>query len=163
MKIKKLIPFMFLASILLSACSMSETYIPKRGGSVSFNPDQSDVSSEITSTDTSLTSGGGRDDEEEEKNTVIEFYFSNTYSETPIFSIDWYMLKPLGSIPEEVSTTEKVKALGQQAGYVIDDRFPTFIGFSFYSTCLDEEKLWDFSKDYKQQAVTCLYGIWVSE
>lgn len=160
MKINKIIPFMFLASIALTACSMSETYIPKKGGSVSFVPHGDTSGDQPGPGESGYTS---KEEEEDEKNTTIEFYFSNIYSETPIFSVEWWMLKPLGSIPEAVSTEQKVKDLGAALGYQIDPRFPKFIGFSFYSTCLDEDGLWHYETDHKQQAVTCLYGIWVSE
>lgn len=108
-----------------------------------------------------------------ETNTTINFYFDNTQTtdedgkDAPIFSIKWYLLKPLGGVPSELADSQgkldvsKIIALGAAMGFAPTEAFPTFIGFSFYSTCLDEEGLWNFETDYRQQAVTNLYGIWV--
>ena len=108
-----------------------------------------------------------------ETNTTINFYFDNTQTtdedgnDCPIFSIKWYLLKPLDKAPEELSDSagnldvSKIIALGAAKGFAPTEAFPNFIGFSFYSTCLDEENLWNFKTDYRQQAVTNLYGIWV--
>ena len=83
---------------------------------------------------------------------------------TPLFVLkDVPMLKPLGVIPEEVSTKEKVLALAEEKGFSYDPAFDKFLGFSKSTVCLDEEGLWDFSKDYRQLATITLYGVWVSE
>ena len=104
-----------------------------------------------------------------ETNTIINFYFDNTQTtdedgaDAPIFTFHWYLLKPLGTIPEEVNSLAKILALGQGLGFEPSEQFPTFIGFSAYPTCLDENKLWNYETDYRQQAVTNLYGIWVCD
>lgn len=102
-----------------------------------------------------------------ETNTTINFYFDSTQTtdedgnDCPIFTMKFYLLKPLGECPEAINTVEKVIALGAAHGFAKTEAFPTFIGWSFYSTCLDEEGLWNFTTDYRQQAVTSIYGIWV--
>jgi len=109
-----------------------------------------------------------------EYNTTIKFYFDNTQTtdalgfDCPILTVKWFMMKPLGECPEEVNSVEKVLALGAKFGFAPIQDFTNFVGFSFYSTALGFNKydgkagsMWDFKHDIKQQAVTCLYGIWV--
>ena len=102
-----------------------------------------------------------------EYNTTINFYFDHTQTtgingnDLPLLSVRWYMKKPLEVCPSEVDSEEKVLALGRALGFELKYDFVHFIGFSLYPTCLDESKLWDFSKDVKLQSVTNLYGIWV--
>ena len=43
-----------------------------------------------------------------------------------------------------------------------DPLYPTFLGYSEYSSSIDEDHIWDFAKDYKQSNILKLYGIWVS-
>lgn len=103
-----------------------------------------------------------------ETNTTIKFYFDNTQTtdalgfDCPILTVKWYMMKPLGSCPKEVDSKEKVLALGEKFGFAPIQDFTNFLGFSFYSSALgDQGHMWNFNTDIKQQAVTCLYGIWV--
>ncbi|MCQ2793250.1 MAG: hypothetical protein MJ221_02340 [Bacilli bacterium] len=103
-----------------------------------------------------------------EYDTTINFYFDSTQTtdanglDCPIFTIKWFMLKPLGACPEEIDSKEKVLAIGETLGFTTKYDFTNFLGFSAYSSCLgDKGHMWDFTKDYRQQAVTNLYGIWV--
>ena len=83
---------------------------------------------------------------------------------SPLFILkDVIMLEPLGAVPEALSTKEKVLALAEQKGFAYDPAFDKFLGFSHSTVCLDEEGLWDFSKDYLKIATVDLYGVWVSE
>ena len=122
------------------------------------------------------------DEEEEVLMCTYKIYFS--YSHTTKYNPDTKkdvdaalltftapMLYPLGKAPEEIASatdntkvdSAKVIALGAAQGFEIDPAFPIFWGFSAYSVCLSQDQLWDFTKDYKQQAVVTLYGIWVDE
>lgn len=103
-----------------------------------------------------------------EYNTTIKFYFDNTQTtdalgnDCPIYQVKWFMMKPLGECPEVVNSQEKVLSLGAKFGFAPIQDFTNFLGFSFYSTALgDSAHMWNFKNDIKQQAVTCLYGIWV--
>ena len=69
----------------------------------------------------------------------------------------WYMLKPIGEEPAEA------KAALQAHLAEHDELYPTFLGWSEYSSSLDKSKLWNFETDYKQSNILSLYGIWVSE
>ena len=96
----------------------------------------------------------------EEFNMIVNFYLDYSHSEEPIYTMDWYMLKPLGKEPEDAK-----KAIQDNIAKH-DELYPTFIGWSEYSSLMDEldaSKIWDFEKDYKQSNILSLYGIWVSE
>lgn len=94
-------------------------------------------------------------------------------SSSPIFVLkDAVKLQPLGKCPTEVDSSDKILALAEKFDLEIDDTFSTFLGFSWRPTCLDEDGIWDFSKDYVKsikpdeddaRAMTeiNLYGIWV--
>lgn len=189
MKKRLLFPILVALTLGVSACDMSETYVPGAGGVVDTLHNEIHVESYQDLIDLAEGKGSyGKDSTKvyftdddglkykwngssyecvSEKNTTINFYFDNTQTtdedgkDAPIFSIHWFLLKPLGSEPEEINSMAKVIALGAQFGFVPDEKFPTFIGFSAYPTCLDENKLWNYETDYRQQAVTNLYGIWV--
>ena len=92
----------------------------------------------------------------EEYNMTVNFYLDYSHSEEPIYSMRWYMLKPLGEEPADAK-----KAL-EDNKKDHDPLYPTFLGWSEYSSSIDEEKIWDFEKDYKQSNILSLYGIWVS-
>jgi hypothetical protein len=94
--------------------------------------------------------GGGAD---EEVNMTVNFYLNNSNSDTPLYSMRWYMLKPLGSLPEQAKITDAMAP---------DPLYPHFIGYSEYPSSLDESHIWNFETDYKQGNVLSLYGIWVS-
>lgn len=109
----------------------------------------------------------------QEPDTTINFYFDanqttriagNEQLDAPIYVAEWFMIKPLGECPEEINSEAKVLEIGKMFGFEPKQGFTHFVGFSAYSSCLgDEEHLWDFSKDFRQQAVTNLYGIWVDD
>ena len=157
---KKQILLLLASMFMLAGCSHGESYYPSNGGNYVPKPEDSE--------------GGGEQEEEEDiPMCTYNFFFSfsattkyNPYSnkdeDAPILSFSHAMLKPLGSIPEPVNSVDKVKQLGSNLGFEVDPTFPTFIGFSFNGVCLDEEGLWNYETDYKQQAVVNLYGIWVS-
>ena len=94
---------------------------------------------------------------EEEKNMTVYFFLDYSHSEEPIYSMKWYMLKPLGEEPAEAKA-----ALNDNVGNH-DELYPDFLGWSEYSSSIDESKLWNFEKDYKQSNILNLYGIWVKK
>ena len=160
---KKNILLLLLAGLFLAGCASESVYTPKNGGKyVPFEEEE--------------------DEEEAEDDTVTctyQFFFS--YSHTTMYDEVYKkdvscpilvlrekeMFKPLGSVPEEVNTKEKVIALAKAKGYpeasLDTETFSKFLGFSYNTVCLDESGLWDFASDTKQQAIISLYGIWVSE
>ena len=93
----------------------------------------------------------------EEYNMTVNFYLDYSHSEEPIYSMRWFMLKPLESEPEEAK-----KALQDHLSEH-DELYPTFLGWSEYSSSIDKSKLWNFATDYKQSNILSLYGIWVSD
>ncbi len=128
--------------------------------------------------------GGGEVTPEEEdvvEGCIYNFYFSYSHStkynpitkkdeNSPIYSWEQKdMLKAIGAVPSALADTsgkvdvEKVKYFGGLQGFTPDPAFPKFMGFSFHGICLDVEDIWDFTKDYKQQAEISLYGVWYSD
>lgn len=189
MKNKLLIIIPLLFAALTSVGCSTEYYHPKAGGEVDTLHNEVHVTSydvlvkggfeyEKDESKTYITDDDGLkykwDNEKQEyyciteKDTTFNFYFDNTHTtdengnDCPILTVKWYMLKPLGACPEEIDKVEEVLALGAERGFSTLYDFDQFLGFSFYSTCLgDSAHMWNFKKDYKQQAVTNLYGIWV--
>lgn len=118
----------------------------------------------------------------EKTDTIINFYFDASQTtrfvdvegeefqaqiDAPIYVAYWYKLKPLNEAedkaPDEIDTQEEVEALGNIYGFHAKEN-TIFVGWSLYPSCLgDYDHLWHFNKDFKQQAVTNLYGIWVEE
>lgn len=157
---KKNILLLLLAGGLLAGCESEFIYNPTHGGKYVPWDEQEDEPEE---------------EEEEFITCTYQFYFSYSHSShydeilgrdvvTPILTLkDKPMFEPLGAIPEEVSTKEKLLAIASKRGFHVDATFEKFIGFSQYTVCLDEEGIWDFTKDTKQQAIISLYGVWVSE
>lgn len=96
----------------------------------------------------------GEDPEVKEKQLHVYFYLDNQHTDTPLYEMEWYILEPLGECPAEAKLTDADAA---------DPLYPHFIGYSEYSSSIDEDHIWDFEKDYKQDLELCLYGIWVSE
>lgn len=97
----------------------------------------------------------GPDPEVKEFGVTINFYLDNTHSEEPLFSMEWYLLEPLGECPKEALLTD---------ANAPDPLYPKFLGYSEYSSSIDEDHIWDFSKDYIQQGpIFSLYGIWASK
>ena len=93
----------------------------------------------------------------EEFNMIVNFYLDYSHSEEPIYSMKWYMLKPIGEEPAEAAA-----ALEENADKH-DELYPDFLGWSEYSSSMDESKLWNFATDYKQSNILSLYGIWVNK
>ena len=100
--------------------------------------------------------GPGGDDPSEpiEKNMVVNFYLNYTNSEEPIYSMEWWSLKPLGECPQEAVLT---------SADAPDPLYPKFLGYSEYPSSIDASHLWDFANDYKQSNTLNLYGIWVAD
>ena len=96
-------------------------------------------------------------EEFEEYNMTVNFYLDYSHSEEPIYSMRWYMHKPLGEEPAEAA------ALLEENADKHDSLYPDFLGWSEYSSSLDESKLWNFATDYKQSNILSLYGIWVNK
>lgn len=184
---KKLLVISLLAAALFSSGCSSAKYTPTQGGSIDTLHNEIHVSDYAT-----LVAGGFEHEKDptktyitdddglkyvwtgseytciSETDTTYNFYFDNTQTtdengnDCPIFTLKWYMMKPLGECPEAIDSKEKVLNLGLERGFTTKYDFTNFLGFSFYSTCLgDKAHMWNFAKDIKQQAVTNLYGIWV--
>ena len=96
----------------------------------------------------------GEDPVVKEQNLVVYFYLDYSHSDEPLYEMKWYLLEPLGKCPNEAVLTDKDAP---------DPLYPKFLGYSEYPTCIDEEKIWNFETDYKQQNPLKLYGIWVAE
>ena len=88
----------------------------------------------------------------EQTNMIIRFYLDYSHSESAYYTMRWYREKPLGECPKEAIPKE-----------VPDPLYPIFLGYSEYSSAIDETLLWDFATDYKTTNTLLLYGIWVSE
>ena len=157
---KKNILLLLLGACMLAGCKGEFTYNPTHGGKyVPWDEEEDEPEQE----------------EEEFITCTYQFYFSYSHSSsyneilgkdviTPILTLkDKPMFEPLGAVPSEVSTKEKMLAIAEEKGFIVDSTFEKFLGFSQYTVCLDEEGIWDFTKDTKQQAIISLYGVWVSE
>lgn len=94
----------------------------------------------------------GGDIDLSEPNMTVNFYLDYSHSDEPLYTMRWFMLKPLEKIPDEAKLTDAKAA---------DPLYNKFLGYSEYSSSIGEN-LWDFEKDYKQSNVLNLYGIWVS-
>ena len=157
---KKNLLLLLLASFMLAGCEAEFIYNPTHGGKYVPWDEEEDEPEE---------------EEEEFITCTYQFYFSYSHSShydeilgrdvvTPILTLkDKPMFEPLGSIPDEVSSKEKLLLIAEDRGFHVDSTFEKFLGFSQYTVCLDEEGIWDFTKDTKQQAIISLYGVWVSE
>ena len=160
---KKNLLLLLLASALLAGCESEFSFTPRKGGK--YVPFEEQQDEEEAAEDDSIT-------------CTYNFFFS--YSHTtkydevlkkdvscPIFTLrDVAMFSPLGACPQELDTKEELVALATSKGFPVEtfdtETFDTFIGFSFNTVCLDEDGLWNFATDTKQQAIINLYGIWVS-
>ena len=85
---------------------------------------------------------------------VVNFYYDFSHSDTPFYTMDWQQLKPLGECPKEAILADKDAK---------DPLYPVFLGYSEYSSSIDEDLLWNFETDYKQFNVLNLYGIWAAK
>ena len=157
---KKNILLLLLASCMLAGCETEFSFTPSHGGK--YVPFDEQTDEEETQ-------------EEEVITCTYNFFFSYSHTtkydyvlkkdvSSPILTLrDRPMFSPLGAIPQEVATKDKMIYLAQSNGFVVDNTFDKFLGFSYNTVCLDEEGIWDFTKDTKQQAIINLYGIWVSQ
>ena len=130
----------------LAGCELSYDYVPRSPypGAAAADGGDDDQSG-----------GGGQQGGGDEELIPMRVYFFKSFSQSdePIFQLDWYMLKPLGECPAGAVLTD---------AQAPDPLYPHFIGYSRYSSCMDETLLWDFATDYYQSNILNLYGIWVS-
>lgn len=133
---------------LLAGCNSSEIYRP-----IHPYPGTVDV-----------IDGEAKEDEYTEFNMTVYFYLDYSHSDNPVYEMPWYMLKPLGECPAEadLSKSTVIDTLKEKK-IVHDELYPTFIGYSEYSSSIDEDHIWKFETDYKQSNILRLYGIWVKE
>ena len=96
----------------------------------------------------------GEDPVIKEDDMTVNFYLDYTHSDEPIYSMRWYMLEPLGECPVEAKLTD---------ANAPDPLYPIFIGYSEFSSSIDEDHIWNFATDYKQSNILNLYGIWVAK
>ena len=150
---KKKLLLLLTSLLLVTGCDDTYEYTPKHGGLVEPQAEQSD--------NPDVTDDSFNDD----ATSIYEFYFSYSYSDEPLASVEGPTFKALGldKVPEFLLKQDTLVAAGKQKGYEVDPAFPTFVGWSFYGVCLDDDDLWDFSIDHKQLAVIPLYGIWVNK
>ena len=143
---------------LIGGCASSIDFIPD--GAHPWVPDP----------DASEGEGEGGDDEggEGEKNLTVYFFLDFSHTEVDedeegnkkenpgnyIYKMDWWALKPLGECPQEAILNDSMAA---------DPHFGHFIGYSKYSSALDESLLWDWENDYEASNTLNLYGIWVAQ
>ena len=159
---KKNILLLLLAGSLLAGCEAEFSFIPRQGGKyVPFEEEEDEPEVPV--------------DETEFITCTYNFYLSYSHTtvydevlqkdvSSPLLTLrDQKMFYPLGAVPEELNTEQKIKDLADDRGFVLDPTFDKFLGFSYNTVCLDESGLWDFTKDTKQQAIINLYGIWVAE
>ena len=162
---KKNILLLLLLGVMLTGCEKEFNFYPRKGGKyVPWEEEKEEESQE---------------EEGELITCTYNFYFSYTrttkYDEvlkkdvaSPVLTVrDVNMFAPLGKAPEAIDTGDKLKAKAIEKGLIsaesFDSTFSKFLGYSYYSLCLDEEGLWNFESDMKQQAIINLYGVWVSE
>ena len=96
----------------------------------------------------------GEDPEIKEDDMTVNFYLDYTHSDEPLFSMRWYMLEPLGECPEQANLDDSKAP---------DPLYPKFLGYSEFSSSIDEDHIWNFEHDYKQSNILNLYGIWASK
>ena len=150
---KKRLLLLLTSLIFATGCDTSYEYTPSVGGLVepqAENKDNPDV---------------GDDSFNDDATSIYEFYFSYSYSDEPLATIEGPTFKALGldKVPDFLLKQDTLVAAGKEKGYAVDPAFPTFVGWSFYGVCLDDEDLWDFTIDHKQLAVIPLYGIWINK
>ena len=119
------------------------------------------------------------DEEEDELMCTYRIYFDYSHTtiynpttkkdvDSPLLEFTAPMLRALGHAPEAIRQdgdpnkvdSTKVATLGTSMGFSADPAFPNFVGFSTHGVCLSADDLWDFTTDFRQQAVVALYGIW---
>ena len=157
MKKNKILLLGLLVAPLLSSCTETIVY-PKRSYPAEGDPiENKEINEEYNMrVYFFLDYSHSIDPEKEDLEKLDADYVQNDPSK-PIYVMQWYMLKPLGEEPAEA------KARLQAASSEHDPLYPKFIGWSEYSSSVDESKLWNFETDYKQSNILRLYAIWVSE
>ena len=100
--------------------------------------------------------GGGEGDDPGETNLIVNFYvhYSKSDLEFRLYTMEWWAYKPLGELPEQAVITSDMCP---------DPLYPTFLGYSKISSCLDETGLWNFETDYEVSNTLNLYGVWVAK
>ena len=88
------------------------------------------------------------------KNQVVSFYIDYWHSDEPFYQMEWYSNEPLGECPAPCKLT---------SSNATDPLFPVFLGWSQYSSSIDDSHLWNFKEDAKGGVELNLYGIWVAE
>lgn len=149
---KKMLLLLATLGLTMSGCTEKTfEYTPKHGG--------------LVEPEAQNTPTAGDDDFNDDAVSIYEFYFSYSYSDEPLATVEGPTFKPLGKdkVPEFLLSQSTLVAAGAEKGYAVDPAFPTFVGWSFYGVCLDQDDLWDFTVDHKQLAVIPLYGIWVNK
>ena len=97
---------------------------------------------------------GDNSKSKDDTNQDVYFYLDYSHSDEPIYHMRWYREVPLGECPKEAVLTDEDAA---------DPVYGKFIGYSQFSSSLDEDHIWDFKNDSKKTRTLKLYGIWVSE
>lgn len=127
--------FLLAGTISLSACKGKED----DGGDDPVDPiipDPTELDPEVTS-----------------YNQTYYFHIDYWHSDENLLKKQWWRGYPLATCPEEcVLTNDKAT----------DPLFPVFLGWSEYSSSIDDTMLWDFATDYRQTQTVHLYGIWVA-
>ena len=164
---KKNLLLLLLAGAMLAGCESEFSFVPRKGGKYVPFEEETD------------------EEEAAEQGEIITctYYIYLSYSHTtkhdelldkdvssPIDIIrDVNMFAPLATDAAAAArialydTKEELIDIAADQGFVIDDTFDKFLGFSDKTVCLDEEGLWNFATDTKQSAIINLYGVWVSE
>ena len=160
---KKNLLLLLLAGAMLVGCESEFSFIPRKGGKYVPFDEETDEEEQ-------------GQDETELITCTYNFYFSYSHTSrydevlgkevsTPLLTLkDVPMFTPLGADKiATIDTKEELIALAAEKGFVVDTTFDKFLGYSDKTVCLDEEGLWNFATDTKQQAIINLYGVWVSE
>ena len=140
---KKLLLVSLIALPLLAACSYQTVYTPSHP-----------FPAPVDNGNHNSGSDNEGDIDMSEENMTVNFYLDYSHSDEPLYTMRWYMLVPLEKCPEQAVLTDANAA---------DPLYGHFLGYSEYSSAIDESKLWNFETDYKQSNVLNLYGIWVSK
>ena len=88
-----------------------------------------------------------------EKNQKVNFFIDYWHSDKPMYTMMWYTGEPLGKCPQEAMLTD--------SDATDPDVFNHFLGYSLYSSSIDDSKLWNFATDSTISTTLNLYGIWV--
>lgn len=143
-----------IALMALSACKFN------KGGKNSSDKQSESQTSQSEGSSGGSSSGGNQSSSSDsslpaDKLATFRFYLDYSHSDTPLYTMKWYINVPLGECPEEARITENMAP---------DPIYPHFLGYSRYSSSNDESLLWDFTTDVAPgQTAVELYGIWWGE